>query len=186
MTRHANSPQVFAFIRLTLTHPWPGFNKTVFLELLKIRILLRTNDMKWAFPAILMMLFWLPAHTQQIIVNSNGDRIVMYPDGSWRSAEAGDSVLLRNLQKSEPIGYLSESDIPSRELNPGEYEDYILRQWNELHFNILAQEKKIQAEFRAATNAQFKARELLGNAEANKSMIEPDRLAQLNEDFDRR
>ena len=123
--------------------------------------------------------------SQQIIVTGNGDRIVMYPDGSWRPIETGDSLLLRQqFQKSEAIGYDDGSIVPSPKNNPAEYEDYILRQWNELHFNILSQEKKVQAEFRNATNAQFKATELLANAEANKKMIDPVMLASLNDDYD--
>lgn len=123
---------------------------------------------------------------QRIIVNSNGERIVMYPDGSWRLVEAGDSVLLRqNLQKSETLGQNHEEMDPSLTLNMGEQEEQVLRQWNELHFKIKAQEKKIQNEFRSATNAQFKALELRDNAEANKAMIEPDRLAALHENYEK-
>ncbi|HZV68156.1 MAG TPA: hypothetical protein VFG10_01380 [Saprospiraceae bacterium] len=123
---------------------------------------------------------------QRVIVNGNGERLIMYPDGSWRLAEAGDSVLLRqNLQKSETITYPSDQvDDPARR-NPGEEEEYIRRQWNELYFKIKDQEKKAQNQFRAATNAQFKAGELLQNAEANKKMIESDRLASLHDNYEK-
>ena len=123
---------------------------------------------------------------QRVIVNNNGDRIIMYPDGSWRMAEPGDSVLLRqNLQKSETIGYPSDNIDPAESRNPGEDGEYILRQWNELNQNIIAQEKIVQQDFREATNAQFKASELLQNAEANKALIEPDQLAALHEEYDK-
>jgi hypothetical protein len=109
----------------------------------------------------------------------------MHPDGSWRSIEPGDSLLLRQqFQKSEAIGFDDGSAAPSPKNNPAEYEDFILREWNELHFKILSQEKKVQAEFRNATNAQFKATELLANAEANKKIIDPVMFASLSDDYD--
>lgn len=124
--------------------------------------------------------------SQRVIVNSNGERIIMFPDGSWRLAEAGDSILIRkNLQKSETLGLENESMNPAQVRTSGEYDDYILRQWNELHFNIKATEKKIQNEFRAATNAQFSAAEIYHNAEANKSMIDPVRLATITENYEK-
>ena len=123
--------------------------------------------------------------SQRVIVNSNGERIIMFPDGSWRLAEAGDSLLVRqNLQKAETLGQENEAMEPERIRNTGEYDDYILKQWNELHFNIKATEKKIQNEFRAATNAHFSAAEIYHNAEANKSMIEPVRLATITESYE--
>lgn len=133
----------------------------------------------------IILSFALDTDAQRIIVNSNGDRIIMYPDGSWRAVEAGDSLLLRqNVQKSETIGIENEGTDPFEIKTIGEQEEYILRQWNELHFNIKEQEKKVQNEFRTATNAQFRASELLNNAEANKTMIEPDQLAKLMEDYE--
>ena len=54
------------------------------------------------------------------------------------------------------------------------------RRPTELKTIILEEDKKVQNDFRIATNAQFKARELLHNAEANKELIGPDRLASLD------
>ncbi|MEO6132004.1 MAG: hypothetical protein ABIQ02_09150 [Saprospiraceae bacterium] len=123
---------------------------------------------------------------QRVIVNGNGERLIMYPDGSWRLAEAGDSILLRqNLQKSETLDYPSDKVDPAYYRNPAEEEEYILRQWNELYFKIKEYEKKSQHQFREATNAQFKAGELLQNAQANKQMIESDRLASLQDNYEK-
>ncbi len=135
----------------------------------------------------MMFCFCLPsAVAQRVIINSNGDRIIMYPDGSWRLVEPGDSILLRqNLQKSETIGIPSDKMEPRENRTPGEGEEYILREWNELHFKIKEQVKKVQHDFRVATNAQFRAGELLQNAEANKILIESDRLATLHEDYEK-
>ena len=123
------------------------------------------------------------AGAQRIIVNSQGERIVMYPDGSWRLAEARDSTLLRQYVKSS--GTNSSEDASTVFSTRAEQEDYLLRQWNELNFHIKSLEKKIQNEFRAATNAQFSAAEIYHNAEANKHLLEPERIATINENYEK-
>ncbi|MFZ1676138.1 MAG: hypothetical protein WAT91_02630 [Saprospiraceae bacterium] len=136
--------------------------------------------------SILMLTFLNTDLAQRVIVNGNGERLIMYPDGSWRLADAGDSVLLRqNLQKSETLAYPTDKVEENTKRNSAEEDEYILRQWNELYFKIKDEEKKAQAQFRAATNAQFKAGELLQNAEADKKMIESDRLAVLHENYEK-
>ena len=130
------------------------------------------------------MICFLPLimSSQQIIVNSNGDRIVMYPDGSWRPMESQDSVLLRNVQKSEPILGPDQEYEPDRNL--AEQQNFLIRQAQELKTMILEEDKKVQNEFRNATNAQFKANEMRNNAEANKALIPPDRIVSLNEEYE--
>ena len=159
--------------------------KALFLILLRNSMFMGSMKLKWLAGYFILLTVCTPVAAQRIIVNSNGEKIVMYPDGSWRAVESGDSVLLRqNLQKSEALDYKQDGPYATENHLTGEYEEHILKQWNELHFKIIAQEKKIQNEFRSATNAQFKARELLENAEANKSMIEPVRLATLNDEYE--
>lgn len=173
--------------------PWPitggllpmSTVQSLIFDRLKNSLFMGSMNLKWLAGYFILLTVFTPVTAQRIIVNSNGDRIVMYPDGSWRAVESGDSVLLRqNLQKSEALDYKKDGPYTTENHLAGEHEEHVLKQWNELHFKIIAQEKKIQSEFRAATNAQFKARELLENAEANKSMIEPVRLATLNDDYD--
>lgn len=137
--------------------------------------------------AVAILLFNLQyAAGQRIIVNNNGERIVMFPDGSWRLLEAGDSALVRqHLQKAENIDYENGNVDPALKRTAAEHEEYLIRQWNELHFNIKSLEKKIQHEFRVATNAQFSAAEIYYNAESNKTLIEPDRLASITENYHR-
>jgi hypothetical protein len=121
---------------------------------------------------------------QQIIVNSNGDKIIMYPDGSWRALDAQDSLLLKqNLQKSE-TGLDAGQDNYESTRNKAEEQNFLIRQAHELRIIILEEEKKVQSEFRLATNAQFKAGEYLQNAEANKDLIEPERIEALSQDYD--
>jgi len=132
----------------------------------------------------LCFVFHLASQGQQIIVNSNGDKIIMYPDGSWRALDAQDSLLLKqNLQKSE-TGLDDGQDNDESSRNKAEEQNFLIRQAQELKFIILEEEKKVQNEFRLATNAQFKAGEYLHNAEANKDLIEPERIEALSQDYD--
>lgn len=140
------------------------------------------------FKSALLLLVCLLAgqiQAQRIIINGNGDKIVMYPDGSWRMVEPGDSVLLRqNLQKSESLTSPEESIYTTYHRSEGEIQEYILKQWNELHFHIKAQEKKVQGQFRAATNAKFKSEEKLNTALENKALADPVQLASLHDEYD--
>ena len=118
---------------------------------------------------------------QQVIVNSNGDRVIMYPDGSWRPVAPQDSLLIRQyLQKQEQ----SQGDGNSEVLNEGEVQNFLIRRGHALRSTITSQEKKVQNEFRIATNSQFKAAELLRAAEANKAVIEESRLEALKTNYD--
>ena len=56
---------------------------------------------------------------QQIIVNTRGEKIVVYPDGSWRYYEAGDSTLVRKK--------LTRKDVPRTEDEPREPENNLGR-----------------------------------------------------------
>ncbi len=136
-----------------------------------------------------MILFFLllasMSSSQRVIVNSQGERIIMYPDGSWRMAEPGDSLLIR--QYAQSSGASNPNSISSNnpaQRNEGEEQEYLLRQWNELYTSIRAEDKKVQNDFRTTTTAQIKAGERLRNAEANKKLIEPDQLATLKDDYD--
>lgn len=134
---------------------------------------------------LLLSLFCTDVSGQRVIINSNGERIVMFPDGSWRPMEPGDSLLLRQtVEKSETSGTWNGNIDPSNKGTIADQEELVLRQWNELHFNIRSLEKRIQNEFRAATNAQFSAAEIYHNAAANKNLIEPDRLETIIENYE--
>src|SRR5688572_18148094 len=159
-------------------------NKALFLDLIEIR----TSMRQWYLVGFTLTMLLFPGSAiiaQRIIVNSNGERIVMYPDGSWRLADAGDSTLIKgSLQKTESLELENETIDQSQPGSEAEQNEYILKQWNELHFNLKAQEKKVLNEFRAATNAQFSAAEIYNNAITNKSLIEPDRLETITENYE--
>jgi len=123
--------------------------------------------------------------SQQVIVTSTGEKIIMYPDGSWRTIEAQDSLLLKqNPQKTDPILFPGNESAENFR-NKAEEQNFLIRQAQELKSIILDEDKKVQTEFREATNSQFKASEMLQNAEANKAIIEPDKLFSLSLEYDR-
>jgi len=134
---------------------------------------------------VLSILLPCAAVGQRVIVNSQGDRVIVYPDGSSRLANPRDSLLVKQyLQQGMPEGTSTESNANGKSKNVAEQQDFLLRQWQELFNNILAEEKITQENFRTATNAQFKASEQLENAEANKKLIEPDQLATLHDQYE--
>jgi hypothetical protein len=64
-------------------------------------------------------------------------------------------------------------------MNEGEEQNFLIRRGHALRSTITSQEKKVQNEFRIATNAQFKAAEMVRAAEANKEVIEENRMKVL-------
>src|SRR5688572_18947950 len=77
---------------------------------------------------------------QQVIVNSNGDRVIMYPDGSWRPAEAKDSVLIQQyLQRHEQ----SKTVPQDTNRNEGEQQNYLIQRGHAIRSRITVQEKKV-------------------------------------------
>ena len=135
---------------------------------------------KLIFTASLLIGLTLATDAQRVVTNSAGDRVLIYPDGSWRYAEEADSTLLRN----DP--YQMEMPLPNERDAMSEADRYelMLREWTNLYADISEEKIQAQIKFRDATNAQFKAREELQNAEANKNLIEPDQLARYNETFE--
>jgi hypothetical protein len=100
-------------------------------------------------------------------------------------ADQRDSALVRQFLQQGPADQtISNQAVKGERKNMGEEQEFLLKQWNELNALILAEEKIIQQNFRNATNAQFKASELLENAQANKKLMEPDHLASLHDDYE--
>lgn len=93
---------------------------------------------------------------QQIIVNQQGEKILMFDDGSWRPATEGDSIYLK---KPSPQLDPEKSQIPVS----------VTDQWKKLSQEILNQDKRIQTQFREATNRQFKTGQALNSAKRQKS-----------------
>ena len=81
-------------------------------------------------------------------------------------------------------GTFEISVSPMEEGSQGDEYEYLMRQWKELYAMMLKEEKEVQNNFRTATNAQFKAGEQVRIAESNKKIVDPVRLATLQEDYE--
>lgn len=81
-------------------------------------------------------------------------------------------------------GCIETSALPLEEGSQGDEYEYLMRQWKELYAMMLKEEKEVQNNFRTATNAQFKASEQVRIAESNKKIVDPVRLATLQEDYE--
>jgi hypothetical protein len=134
---------------------------------------------------LMLMSFVTILSAQRVMINNAGDRIIMYPDGTWRPIEPGDSVLLNQYIKSSSPASKSVDVPPGTKRTKAEEQAFIMQQWNGLYLDLIAEEKEVQDIFRVATNAQFKASEELSNAESDKKLIEADRLAELKEEYDK-
>ena len=118
-------------------------------------------------------------HAQQVIVNAKGERIVIFPDGSWRYFEPSDSILLQKQLQS------GNSSDPNEDLSSENYSDptlideasrkkvasFIIKLQNEL--------EKTKILLVKATNEKFNAEAKLKQAQENKKLIEPDLMEGL-------
>lgn len=135
---------------------------------------------------------------QQVSANKKGDLIITMRDGSWRPVKPSDSLLVRQyyLQNPPTKGKKTTDTTPQAQKNKEENkvsssdttvqinETGLNSRWNELVLVILEEEKKVQKDFRDATNAQFKASEQLSLAKANKNGIPPEQLIRLQKEYD--
>ena len=139
---------------------------------------------------ILLVLILTPLHAavgQQVIINSSGQRVVVYPDGSWRLFQEADSLLLKNQLAKEQVynaDYRDETYEDTSD-NPGELTSTIqvARQFADL---TLRQSREANRELSRLIDERFETEARLRQAEENKNFIEPDQLANLEEEFDTR
>lgn len=124
---------------------------------------------------------------QEIIVNSNGDRVVVYPDGTSRAYEAGDSVLLnRPLSKKEvyssgnqPVTYENLRDNPS-EIRA------MMEVSNQFADLTMRQSREANRATSIALDAKFEVEARLQQAQENKNLVEPDQIGTLEDEFDQK
>src|SRR5690606_7497187 len=122
----------------------------------------------------------LHAFGQQVMTNSQGERILVFPDGSWRPVVPADSVYMR---APEDPGNLPLPG-PGQQSETAEGRSDLLRQWRSLSTLINAREKSVQTRFRNATNAQFKAGQAWQYAKTNEVLLGPDQLAAFKTTYD--
>ena len=140
-----------------------------------------TLPIRFLLTSIILVVMAFPSASQHVITNSAGERVVIYPDGTWRHAEIGDSLLIK---KNPYRKTNSKNHIDGQPMNESEQYNFLLRQWNDLYAAINHEKIEAQKKFRDATNAKFKASEDYLSAEANKQVMEPVRLAELEDALD--
>jgi hypothetical protein len=121
---------------------------------------------------------------QQIIVNTKGERVVVFPDGSWRAYEPGDSLLLKQQLQKEQVYSAEERPATYEDItdNPGEvlgtmdlaakYADLTLRQSRDANRKLAA-----------AQDAKFETEGQLQQARENLTIIEPDKIEDLQDEL---
>lgn len=117
------------------------------------------------FVLLLPILAWLPVRMcgQQIVVNNQGERIVVFPDGSWRLMTPSDSVYMQK----DTASMAADAWIDSAGTDA-------LEPWPALLRRIDSEYAAAQAAFRMATNLQFKAAEANRNAQENAALLSPE------------
>jgi hypothetical protein len=136
---------------------------------------------------LLLCIFPFVLTGQQVILNTKGERIVVYPDGSWRYYERGDSALLStNLLKeeilpteekpTESIERISSDPVADKDASSlaNRFTERIRADVQEAQHNLA---KKIEDKFEAEAR--------LNQARENRKLIEPDLIARLDEDYEK-
>ena len=145
---------------------------------------------RWAIQCIIICIIQVVAVdsvAQQVIVNSNGDRVIVYPDGSSRTYEDGDSVLL-NRQLSKEEVYRTSDNLPVYEKtsdNPSEVRA-MMELSNQFADLTMRQSREANRSTSRALDAKFEVEALLQQAQENKNLIEPDKLGSLEDDYDKK
>lgn len=126
------------------------------------------------------------AVAQQVILNTSGERVVIYPDGSWRHYEAADSVLLDKQLKKEDL--LMQNVDPAASLSdPGQNPDGIEKEMR-LAVRFAEHTAKAAREANIALSKliddKFETEAQLQQAYENADLLEPDRIASLEDDLD--
>ena len=139
--------------------------------------------------AILLPVFILTSTTeilsQQVIVNSKGERIVIYPDGSWRYFEMSDTSLVKqNFQKDEV--FVEEEAISNKKPVDPTMEDEDSRRLSIEFANQLEQSEEIAKKaLSKATSIKFRADAKYQQGQKNKKLMEPEVLLELEEETEK-
>lgn len=127
----------------------------------------------------------IPAHSQQVILNTRGERIVVYPDGSWRYFEQADSTLLNRPIRTDDV---VSPDAPSPD-------ETLLRQAHpaaDTDISALAKRfaQRTSDDVRTAhltlthaLNEKFATEAKLAQARKNKKLIEADLKISLEAEY---
>jgi hypothetical protein len=127
-----------------------------------------------------------PLNAQQVILNTRGEKIVVYPDGSWRYYEAADSALLNKKLLKEDIPATDENTPPIIErvsTNPAADAD-ISSLAVRFAQRIGSETDKAREQLSDAVSDKFEVEGRLEQAQANKKLIEPDFISALEDAFE--
>ena len=150
-------------------------------------VLASSRSLRTSGPMYALIILMLPClvTAQQVITNSSGERIVIYPDGSWRVYEDADSVLLNtNLKKNEPIVIESvgAAGIDPNSNSPGDLEE-VIRLANEFAAQTAREAHDANMFLSESIDKKFQVEAQLAQARENSNLIEPDKLPELEQQF---
>ncbi len=141
------------------------------------------------FIPLLISLFCFvhPGTAQQVITNSKGEKIVVFPDGSWRHFVPADSVLIReNLRSASPFNQPEKQhDDLAEPMDPTLGKSVEAHLAIEFANELQAEADRARIALIDATNNKFNTEAKLEQARKNKGLIDADILARLEEDYER-
>ncbi|HLF62527.1 MAG TPA: hypothetical protein VI603_02185 [Saprospiraceae bacterium] len=123
---------------------------------------------------------------QQVILNTRSERIVVYPDGSWRYYERGDSVLMHKNMTKEDVMLPEEKEgmlFEKPSINPAEDAD-ISALANRFADRVSTETNEARRALTKSVEDKFDAEARLNQAQDNRELIEPDILAALEDDYE--
>lgn len=146
------------------------------------------RDVKFII-SLLISLFCLAGglFAQQVITNSKGEKIVVFPDGSWRHFQPADSVLIRgSMQTDRPFTRTANPDQDfEKSADPTLDRSSEARVAIEFANQLKSDASAARLVLVDATNQKFNIEAKLNQARENKTLIDPDILAKLEEEYAR-
>ena len=119
----------------------------------------------------------VPAMGQQIILNTQGEQIVLFPDGTWRYVTAADSVYRPDYNSTPNQGEHKTVEAT---------ESASLQSCRHFISQLTALEVDAENALRLAVDQKFTAEARLQNAKDNEVLIEADILAAVEEEYEQR
>jgi len=111
---------------------------------------------------------------QQVILNTRSERIVVYPDGSWRYYERGDSVLMHKNMTKEDVMLPEEKEgmlFEKPSINPAEDAD-ISALANRFADRVSTETNEARRALTKAVEDKFDAEARLNQAQDNREFTE--------------
>lgn len=127
----------------------------------------------------------LQLHAQQVVMNSKGEKIVIFPDGSWRYFEAADSILVKqNMRHDESLKSPTEIDRKEESpLDPTLNNASSKRVAIEFANQLRDESARARAVLVNATNDKFNIEAKLNQALESPDLIDVDVRARLEEEY---